>query len=293
MNPDWQSPNGDIQLYRADCLGAMNAMPQNSVDLVFGSPPYCDARTYGIGATRNCIEWIEWMLTITAAAARVCRGPVIWVAAGVTRKRNYWPACEGLMWEWWQRGGTHELYRPCIYHRIGIPGSGGTDWFRADTEYIMCFKRPGPLAWADNIACGHPPKWVLGGEMSHRRSKNGQRPLERGNEKGSICTLPKIANPGNLIHCNVGGGVMGHLLVHENEAPFPEELAKRFILSCCPPDGIVLDPFCGSGTTLAVAWKHHRRGVGIDVRRSQIELTKRRLTAIALPLLEKLEEEKP
>ena len=67
-------------------------LADRSVDLVFGSPPYCDARTYGIKAQRKCVEWVEWMLRCTAEAQRVCRGPVLWVAAGVTRKRNYWPA---------------------------------------------------------------------------------------------------------------------------------------------------------------------------------------------------------
>lgn len=123
-------------------------LADKSVDLVFGSPPYCDGRTYGIDAQRGCIEWVEWMIQVTLEAQRVCRGPVLWVAAGVTRKRNYWPACEGLMWEWWKRGGDCQLYRPCFWHRVGIPGSGGKDWFRADVEYVLCFKGPGELAWA-------------------------------------------------------------------------------------------------------------------------------------------------
>jgi hypothetical protein len=142
------------------------------VDLVFGSPPYCDARTYGIGAQRGCAEWIAWMLDVTTECLRVCRGPVVWVAAGVTRDRTYWPACEGLMYEWWKRGGS--LYRPCYWHRIGIMGSGGDNWFRADVEYVMCFKRPGALPWSDNTARGHAPRWAAGGEMSYRLS-NGQR----------------------------------------------------------------------------------------------------------------------
>lgn len=121
-----------IKLITGDCMEVMRQMDDDSVDLVFGSPPYCDARAYGINAQRKCLKWVEWMLAVTTAAARVCRGPVLWVAGGVTRKFNYWPACEGLMWEWWKRGGMHTLYRPCIYHRVGIPGSGGKDWFRKD-----------------------------------------------------------------------------------------------------------------------------------------------------------------
>jgi hypothetical protein len=74
------------------------------------------------------------------------------------------------MWEWFKRGGDCQLYRPVYWHRVGIPGSGQDDWFRADVEYCMCFKRPGKLHWSDNTACGHIPKWAPGGEMSHRLS---------------------------------------------------------------------------------------------------------------------------
>ena len=73
---------------------------------------------------------------------------------------------------------------------------------------------------------------------------------------------------------------MGSQHAHLNEAPFPEALAEFFVRSFCPPGGIVLDPHLGSGTTLAVAMKHGRDGIGIDIRESQIELTTRRLAAI-------------
>jgi hypothetical protein len=251
-------------------------LPDRSVDLVFGSPPYCDARTYGIGAQRDCLAWVEWMLAVTAEAYRVSRGPVLWVAAGVTRDRNYWAACEGLMWRWWLQGGGDpvyvdglplrgdgQLYRPCYWHRVGVPGSGHNDWFRADVEYVMCFKRPGPLPWSDNTAMGHPPKWAPGGEMSHRLGDGTRRNQWGGGEKSSAnrtanggrqkpgrpshqmrtnreangkmreqgYSPPAKANPGNLVSIKVGGGLLGHELAHENEAPFPEDLARWFILS--------------------------------------------------------------
>jgi len=88
-----------------------------------------------------------------------------------------------------------------------------------------------------------------------------------------------------LIDCGPGGGGnIGDELAHENEAPFPEFLAEFFIRSFCPPDGIVLDPFMGSGTTLAVATKHGRRSVGIDARESQLDLTRRRLHKTETPV---------
>ena len=73
---------------------------------------------------------------------------------------------------------------------------------------------------------------------------------------------------------------MGHALAHENEAPFPEDLVRPFVLSFCPPGGVVLDPFVGSGTTMAVALKWARSGIGIDIRATQLDITRRRLAAI-------------
>jgi DNA modification methylase len=93
---------------------------------------------------------------------------------------------------------------------------------------------------------------------------------------GKVYKPPKKANPGNVIRCS--GGHLGSKLAHENEAPFPEKLVEFFIKSFCPPEGIVLDPFCGSGTTCAVAKKLNKRYIGIDIRQSQIELTEERLT---------------
>jgi len=88
---------------------------------------------------------------------------------------------------------------------------------------------------------------------------------------------PKVVNPGNVIKCKVGGGHLGSKLAHENEAPFPEKLAEFFIKSFCPPGGIVLDPFGGSGTTASVAKQNGRDYISVDIRQSQIELTQRRL----------------
>lgn len=248
-------------------------------DLVFGSPPYCDARTYGIGAQRDCQPWIDWMLDVTTECLRVTKGPVVWVAAGVTRNRNYWPACEGLMYEWWKRGGS--MYRPCYWHRYGIPGNGGDDWFRSDIEHVMLFKRAGKLAWSNNTACGHKCRFKTGGSMSNRNAE-GARSNESRNRRPNFkpyegYTTPELANPGNLISTGAAGGhQLGDSLAHVNEAPFPEKLAERFILSLAPPGGKVLDPFSGSGTTKVVADRLGRIGVGSDIRLSQCQLTRTR-----------------
>jgi len=60
-------------------------------------------------------------------------------------------------------------------------------------------------------------------------------------------------------------------------APFPTDLCRIPILATCPPDGCVLDPFCGTGTTLLVAKQLGRSAVGIDISPNYVELTKSRL----------------
>ena len=263
-----------------DCLEVMRAMPDDSVDLVLGSPPYEDARTYGIGFRLKGQEWVDWMVERWREMQRISRGAVVMVVEGKTK--NYrWTATPALLMADLHRAGFN-LRKPPAYERVGIPGSGGPDWFRNDYEFCVVTSKPGKLHWSDNTACGHTPKWAPGGDPSHRMA-NGRRVHKlhtKADPEGKRVqgyTVPVKANPGNVIHCKVGGGRMGSMLSHENEAPFPESLAERFVLSFCPPEGVVLDPFCGSGTVPAVAVKHGRRWIGIDVRESQVELTTRRV----------------
>jgi hypothetical protein len=82
------------------------------------------------------------------------------------------------------------------------------------------------------------------------------------------------------------------LLAHENEVPFPEALAEFFVRSFCPPGGLVLDCFSGSGTTGAVAVRHGRRFAGCDIRPSQVELSRRRIEAEITSLNAKAEEQR-
>lgn len=57
----------------------------------------------------------------------------------------------------------------------------------------------------------------------------------------------------------------------------PEALLERLILSCTNDGDTVLDPFLGSGTTLAVAQRLGRNGIGVDRNPQAIEVSKKRL----------------
>ena len=59
-------------------------------------------------------------------------------------------------------------------------------------------------------------------------------------------------------------------------APYPQELCRIPILATCPPGGTVLDPFCGTGTTLLAALIFGRKSIGIDCSEKYLELSRTR-----------------
>ena len=67
-------------------------------------------------------------------------------------------------------------------------------------------------------------------------------------------------------------------------ATFPEQLIEPCILAGSRPDGIVLDPFFGSGTTGVVAEKYGRRYIGVELNEEYIELAKKRLDGVQMTL---------
>lgn len=278
----------------------MKKLEDKSVDLVFCSPPYEDARLYGeLQFKVKGQEWVDWCIPRFLECLRVCNGLVAWVVEGKTRKFQ-WSATPALLMADLHRAGV-KLRKPPVYHRVGIPGSGGPDWWRNDYEMIVCASH-GKLPWSDPTAMGHPPKYGPGGPPTHRKADgsrvNGERKVADFTTKpeefppGSklhtkrpstgirtqCYTPPEKANPGNVIHCTVGRGNMGHVLCHDSEAPFPENLAESFIRSFCPPGGKVLDIFGGSGTTSCVAKKWGRSSLSFDIRESQKDIWTRRIS---------------
>lgn len=333
----------------------LESVPDGTFDLIFGSPPYEDARYYGnLNFRLKNEEYVKWAVDFFQLCLRKCKGLVAWVIDCKTKKYKY-NALPMLIAADLHRAGVC-LRHPAAYYRVGVPGSGGPDWLRNDWEFILCAtSKRGKLPWSNNIACGGKPKWAPGGAMSHRlpdgkrvnewggtghstgpqRQKGGRQKMFRpgakfqkvgddrkGKKNGSPrrqngerqpqpYEAPKIANPGNCIkqlytaedvacllanygvkgfgdfaHVKVGGGLMGHPLAHNNEAPFSLDIAEFFVQSFCPPGGLVFDPFCGSATTAHASILHGRRCISTEMpeRKDQVKNALRRLRDIN-PLL--------
>lgn len=65
-------------------------------------------------------------------------------------------------------------------------------------------------------------------------------------------------------------------------ATFPEELVEPMILAGCPINGIVIDPFMGSGTTAAVARLNKRHYIGCELNKEYIDMANKRLEEVRL-----------
>ena len=63
-------------------------------------------------------------------------------------------------------------------------------------------------------------------------------------------------------------------------ATFPREIPELCIKAGSRPGDIVLDPFCGSGTTGVAALTLGRKFVGIDLNKDHLELARRRIEAV-------------
>lgn len=309
---------GNVELVCSDALQFLKSLPDNSVGLVITSPPYTDARSYGIRADMETAAWVEWMRPIVREACRVSKGLAFFNISDRVEDFCYKNGPEWLHADLTRLDGLHAV-RPYAWVKSGpdfedagngIPGSGGKHFHRNDWEPVYGYAEAGKLPpyWSNNTAFGSPPKYGPGGEMSVR-GKDGNRAndpwktksrgggvggrLVNGEKKlgvkrsrlssGSVCdgvVLPKISNPGNVLRVRVGGGHLGHPLAHEGEAPFPLGVPERFICWFCPPDEKVCDPFVGSGTTAHAAMIHGRPFIGCDLRESQIELSYRRLKTV-------------
>ncbi len=259
-----------LQLQQGDCLDLLKRKKANSVNLVMTSPPYSNQRRYGSNKPlfRDDYHWLDWTAGRFMECLRVCSGPVCFVVEGYTKGGRFHPLPELLTAEIQNRGAV--VRQRYVYQRVGIPGGSPDELAQHHEIIVRATSQPGRLPYSDPTACGHVPKYGPGGRPSHH-GKDGR-------VSARDYQPPKLAKASNVINCGaVGGGNIGSRLAHQNEAPFSEQVAAVIVKTFCPPGGVVLDPFCGSGTTGAVAMALGRKFIGMDIRQSQVDLARKRI----------------
>jgi DNA modification methylase len=95
-------------------------------------------------------------------------------------------------------------------------------------------------------------------------------------EKRGFCILPyhaKGSKPGDVWQIIPED----KWRVDKHCAVFPADLCRTPILATCPPDGVLLDPFVGTGTAVKVATDYGRCAIGIDTSREYLEVARSRI----------------
>lgn len=257
-------------IIQGEAKEVLASLPTGSAGLVIGSPPYAGkGQRYRTKAKWPIQAWVDWMADVTREAVRVANNAVVWVANGYVDGGQYYPACEGLIWTLHNAGIVCE--RPVIWHKNAPPCK--RPWFGNDWEYCMAFRPANSSFHFDWEAIAEIPRFGSGGRF-RQRGRTGERRL------GGEYPTGKLARPRDVFRIAVGGGHLGSTLAHENEAPYPEKLVKPFIKVLTKAGDLVVDPFSGSGTTIAVAEKLGRRWIGGDMRASQVKLGYRRIAEI-------------
>jgi DNA modification methylase len=259
-----------------DAAQWLPAFPEQSVDLFFTSPPYADARAY---SRIHPDRYVEWFLPLARAMFRATAAEGSFVLNIKNRVAKSGPlrgqrhpyvyelvlALQHLGWRWIE---TYIWTKP-----NAVPGRFGPRTKDA-FEYVYHFAR-GRKPYFDLDAVRVPYKTPPNEILRRRLDTRGRRETAAGYGRNRAQTYEKGgADPGNVLA--VPQTYNQHYGV-DHTAAMPEGLAAFFAQATCPPGGVVIDPFCGSGTTQVVARRFDRRAGGLELHREFVDVARDRL----------------
>lgn len=93
---------------------------------------------------------------------------------------------------------------------------------------------------------------------------------------------------GNIWRYNVGSACTKDKIAYNHPAIFPEKLAQDHIFSWSNKGDVVLDPFCGSGTTAKMAMLTGRKFIGFEISAEYCDIAEKRIASVGkdIPLFE-------
>ena len=258
---------GNLELNKVYCTGCVEGMkklPENSVDIVVTSPPYDKVRDYNgdvkfdLHATG---EEIHRVLKDGGIAVMVIQDQTKNFGKSLTSFKTIIDWCDNI---------GFKLFECVIYRKHGVEGAWWTKRFRVDHEYMPIFLK------------GERPQY-FDKEPIKIPSKHGGKVLTgSGNRRTDGTTTKTVTRPINKMKCP--GTIWNYLMAgdknplkRKHPAVFPDKIPLDFIQVFCPEDGIVMDPFLGSGSTAVAARKLGRNFIGFEVVPEYCELAKERI----------------
>lgn len=264
------------EILLGDCLELMSNIPNDSIDMVFTSPPYAERRktTYG-GTNEN--EYVDWFLPIGAEIKRILKptGSFFLNIKPHTNKGERSLYVYDLICRLKRETGFMFIEEYC-WTKNAFPGSL-KGRFKNAFEPIYHFTKDSPNEIKFNpLACGTPIK-----EESIARTYRKQcgAPKNGSGMTGMNTTNIRnlgLARPSNVINVNNVSNQFSDKQLHP--ATFPEGLVEFFIKSFTDKNDVILDPFGGSGTTAIVCKKHRRQFIIMEKQQKYWELIKKRMS---------------
>ncbi|MCL2647552.1 MAG: hypothetical protein FWD61_11195 [Phycisphaerales bacterium] len=257
------------RLYNRDCIEGMREIPEGSVDLAFADPPFNIGYDYDVYEDRRAAdEYLEWTRQWGAALVKALKPDgTFWLAIGddfaaelkLIFQRDLKLTCRSwVIWYYtfgvnckfkFSRSHTH------LFHFIKNPKKFT---FNGQAIRVPSARQ---LVYADNRAnsTGRLPDdtWVL----RPQDLPNGFGPEE------DVWYFPRV--------CGTFKERAGW-----HGCQMPEQLLGRIIKACSNPKDLVLDPFAGSGSTLAVAKKLDRSFIGFELSKNYADQIQARLKTV-------------
>jgi len=246
-----------------DCVDVLKTIPSESVDIVVTSPPYDGVRKYN-GFSYNLHETGKELFRVLKKG-----GIVTMVIQDQTKDFGKSLTSFRTVVDWVDNIGF-KLFETVIYKKHGAEGAWWTKRFRVDHEYIPIFLKGDRPAYFNKehlkIPSKHGGKTMTG---CATRLTNGKTLTSK------KVTINPLKCRGTIWDYTTCGD--GTRLKHKHPATFPDKIPYDFIDCFCPSNGIVLDPFIGSGTTALAAIKLDRNYIGIDISKEYCDLSRQRI----------------
>lgn len=242
------------EIYEGDCIEVMAGFPPESVDLIFADPPFNIGVQYdNSGDDKKYLDYVAWSDNWIGAAARLLKKTgSFYVAIG----DEY--AAEIRM-----IGRKKDLFlRNWIIWHYTFGQNQRRKFSRAHTHIFYWVREEQHFTFdADAVRVPSARQEVYSDKRAHPRGK----------VPDDVWTFSRV--------CGTFKERMG-----KHPCQMPESLLERIVLASSNEGDLVLDPFCGTGTTVAVAQKLGRNYIGIDISPRYCELTRKRLQQEYLPV---------
>lgn len=302
-----------------DTLKILKTIPNECIDCVVTSPPYWALRDYGIagqiGLESTTEEYLDKLLAVFDEIKRVLKPlGTCWVNFGDTyankTKGGYRNRLQGNMYDSLTRRATFPKLRAVlsipakslclipsqfaiqmiergwilrneiIWHKPNAMPQSIKDRFSVDFEKVFFFVKERKYYFRQQFEPVKNPKELLR-RYSNPFEKHVYRKLKGRNYKNLEAikrSQNEILKKGRNMRSvwSIGTGVSNG----NHFAVFPPKLIETPIRAGCPDNGIVLDPFIGSGTTAVVAKKLHRNFIGIELNLEYVKLARNRIKTL-------------